>query len=432
MRAVQNEFRLGHDRIIRYNHSFMTFSLFLALKYLKPKRSVTSVVTFVSVLGVVLGVSIIIIVRAVMTGFGDLWREKILDFKPHVTITAGYGASRVIENEQWLCERLEKIPGVKAAAPGVEMRVLIEYNRRVLAPLIIGTDPVRGQRIMKMNNMSSGKFDLTGDSVVIGVDLAISLGVMVGDDLMVYSPMNLVSKDEVYFPERLKVTGIYESGQRDFDSGYIVTSLAVARDLMGMKKGVYSVHLKVDNPQDTTAFQALLGKIKSQFPQYTVRTWQEIDSQLFNALAVEKNMMVILLMFITIVAIFCVMNTLIVLTVEKTDEIGLLKALGFSSWQVMSAFVLHGWIQCLVGTVMGIGVAMLVLENLQRLVIFLGKCGVEVFPKNIYGLAEIPWRVVPSEIAVVAISVIVFCTFASFLPAWRAARMDPVTALRKE
>jgi len=410
----------------------MTFSLFLALKYLKPKRSVTSVVTCVSVLGVILGVSIIIIVRAVMTGFGDLWREKILDFKPHITITGGLGASRLIENEEWLCKKLEEIPGVKATAPGVEMRVLIEYNRRVLAPLIVGTDPKRGQRIMKLDKMASGKFDLEGDSVVIGVDLALSLGIMVGDDLMVYSPMNLVSKDEVYFPERLKVTGIYESGQRDFDAGYIITSLPVARDLMGMKKGVYSIHVKVDNPQDTASFEAICDTIRSQFPQYTVRTWQQIDSQLFNALAVEKNMMVILLMFITVVAIFCVMNTLIVLTVEKTDEIGLLKALGFSSWQVMSAFVLHGWIQCLTGTLLGIGTALLVLNNLQRMVSFLAKCGVEVFPKHIYGLAEIPWRVVPDDIAKVSVAVIVFCTIASFLPAWRAARMDPVTALRKE
>jgi lipoprotein-releasing system permease protein len=137
-------------------------------------------------------------------------------------------------------------------------------------------------------------------------------------------------------------------------------------------------------------------------------------------------------MFITVVAIFCVMNTLIVLTVQKTDEIGLLKALGFSSWQVMAAFVLHGWIQCLAGTVLGIGTAFLILNNLQGLVELLARCGVEVFPKNIYGLAEIPWRVVPGEVAVVAVSVIVFCTVASFLPAWRAARMDPVTALRKE
>lgn len=409
----------------------MPFPLFLALKYLKPKRTVTSVVTLVSVIGVVLGVAIIIIVRAVMTGFGDMWKEKILDFKPHITLVAG-GATRIINDEESLCTRLEQIPGVLAAAPGLEMRVLVEHNRRVIAPMIIGTDPRRGPRIMKLDHLASGQFNLDGDSVVIGIDLALSLGVMVGDELMVYSPMNLVSKDEVYFPERLKVTGIYDSGQRDFDSGFVITSIAVARDLMGMKKGVYSIHLKVKDPQNTTAFSALVQDVKTLFPDYSVKTWQEIDTQLFNALAVEKNMMVILLMFITIVAIFCVMNTLIVLTVQKTDEIGLLKALGFSSWQVMMAFVLHGWIQCLAGTVIGIGTAFAVLKNLQGLVTLLSRFGVEVFPKNVYGLAEIPWRVIPSEITIVAVSVILFCTFASFLPAWRAARMDPVTALRKE
>jgi len=408
----------------------MPFSLFLALKYLKPKRSVTSVVTFVSVVGVVLGVAIIIIVRAVMTGFGDMWREKILDFKPHITVSPGGGG--VIENEQDICNRLEQVPGVLAASPGLEMRVLAEYRRRVIAPLLIGTDPKRAARVMKLDRMAAGEFNLDGDSVVVGVDLAAELGLMVGDDLMVYSPMNLVSKDEVYFPERLKVTGIFDSGQRDFDSGFVITSIAVARDLMGMKKGVYSIHLKVDEPQNMAKFDKIVKDVRMLIPVYTVRTWQEVDSQLFNALAVEKNMMVILLMFITVVAIFCVTNTLIVLTVQKTDEIGLLKAIGFSSRQVMLAFVLHGWIQCLIGTGLGIGAAFLILENLQNLVDFLARLGVEVFPKDIYGLAQIPWRVIPGEVVNVALSVILFCTVASFLPAWRASRMDPVEALRKE
>ena len=407
----------------------MPFSLFLALKYLKPKRSFTSVVTLISIMGVVLGVAIIIIVRAVMTGFGDMWKEKILDFKPHITITPRGG---VIEHEEQVCRRLELIPGVVAASPGLETRVLVEHRRRVVAPLLIGTDPERAKRVLKLDRMVAGSFDVAGDSVVLGVDLAAELGVMVGDDLLVYSPMNVVSKDEVYFPERLTVAGIYDSGQRDFDSGFVITSIAVARDLMGMKSGVYSIHLKVKEPQNTAAFRKIVDDVRMLIPIYQVRTWQEIDSQLFNALAVEKNMMVILLMFITVVAIFCVTNTLIVLTVQKTDEIGLLKALGFSSRQVMAAFVLHGWIQCLVGTVLGIGAAFLILENLQALVDLLARMGVEVFPKDVYGLAQIPWRVIPGEVVDVAVSVILFCTVASFLPAWRAARMDPVVALRKE
>ncbi|MDD4018723.1 MAG: ABC transporter permease [Kiritimatiellae bacterium] len=408
----------------------MPFSLFLALKYLRPKRSFTSVVTLISVIGVVLGVAIIIIVRAVMTGFGDMWKEKILDFKPHITIAPGGGG--VIEKEESVCRRLEMVPGVLAASPGLETRVLVEHRRRVVAPLIIGTDPQRARRVMKLDRMAAGEFNIEGDSAVLGIDLAGELGVMVGDDILVYSPMNLVTKDEVYFPERLTVTGIFDSGQRDFDSGFIITSIAVARDLMGMKSGVYSIHLKVGDPQNTAKFSKVVDDVRAMIPFHTVRTWREIDSQLFNALAVEKNMMVILLMFITVVAIFCVTNTLIVLTVQKTDEIGLLKALGFSSRQVMGAFVLHGWIQCLIGTALGIGAALLILENLHVLVAFLARLGVEVFPKSVYGLAEIPWRVIPGEVVDVAVSVIVFCTVASFLPAWRAARMDPVTALRKE
>lgn len=408
----------------------MPFSLFLALKYLKPKRSVASVVTVISVIGVVLGVAIIIIVRAVMTGFGDMWEQKILDFKPHITLSPS--GNSVIRDEESLCRRMEQIPGVVAAAPGLETRVMVEKNRRVQAPILLGADPQRALKVMRLERMLWGKFDIEGDSVVLGVDLAYSLNVKVGDDLFVYSPMNLVSKDEIYFPERLKVTGIFESGQRDFDSGFVITSLSVARDLMGLKEGVYSVHLRTKEPQNHVLFQRIVNDVRALAGFCRVQTWQEVDSQLFNALAVEKNMMVILLMFITIVAIFCVTNTLIVLTVQKTDEIGLLKALGFSTRQVMGAFVLHGWIQCLAGTLLGIGAAFLVLENLQGLVDCLARFGVEVFPKNVYGLSEIPWRVVPREVVDVAVSVILFCTFASFLPAWRAARKDPVDALRKE
>ncbi len=408
----------------------MPFSLFLALKYLKPKRSVTSAVTLVSILGVVLGVAIIIIVRAVMTGFGDTWREKILDFKPHITV--GIPGVGVIEDEFEICERLEQVPGIIAAAPSIEMQVLVARGNRVLPPMIVGTDPQRADRIMQLGEFVAGSFDVEGDSLVIGVDLARRLAVRVGDDLLVYSPMNLVTQDEVYFPERLTITGIFDTGRADYDGGIMISSLPLVRDLMGMRSGVYTIHLKSDVPQNQSRFNKVVEEVRMLMPGYVVRTWQEIDSQLFSVLAVEKNMMVILLMFITVVAIFCVMNTLLVLTVQKTDEIGLLKALGFSSWQVMGAFVLHGWIQCIAGTGLGIGAAILVLRNLHALVSGLARLGVEVFPKEIYGLSEIPWRIVPGEVVVVGIAVIGFCTIASFLPAWRAARMDPVSALRKE
>ncbi len=410
----------------------MPFALFLALKYLKPKRSFTSAVTVISVLGVVLGVAIVIIVRAVMTGFGDMWREKILAFKPHLTITADSG---LIEDDQALCTRIEGVPGLLTASPSVEMRVLAEHNRRIVAPVVVGVDPERADRLTPklLDSLVAGAYDLTGDNVVLGLDLAAQLDVGVGDSILLYSPMNLVAHDEVYLPEELTVSGIFNLGQRDFDSGFVLTSLAVARDLMGLQRGAYTIHVKTANPEDPVVFGRYAGRLRALLgPGYSVRTWQEIDRDLFAALAVEKNMMVILLMFITVVAIFCVTNTLIVITVQKTDEIGLLKALGFSSQQILWTFVLHGWIQCLIGAAAGIGVAFLVLHNLQHLVDSLAHFGLQVFPKSVYGLDEIPWRVETGEVFEIAVSVILFCTLASIVPAWRAARLDPVQALRRE
>jgi len=142
--------------------------------------------------------------------------------------------------------------------------------------------------------------------------------------------------------------------------------------------------------------------------------------------------MFVLLVFITIVAIFCVTNTLIVVTVQKTNEIGVLKALGFSSRSIMAAFVWHGWIQCLAGCAAGIGAGLLVLHNLHNIVSALTFFDVEVFPKAIYGLSEIPWKTSFGELARIALFVMSFCTLASFLPAYRAARLDPVEALRHE
>ena len=189
----------------------MPFSLFLALKYFRPKRSFTSVITLVSVLGMILGVAIIIIVRAVMTGFGDLWQEKILDFKPHITLTQ-YGGG-VINDEEKVCRQLELIDGVIAAAPSLETRVLVEHKRKILAPIVIGTDAKRAQRVLKVGRMAAGSFDLDGDSAVIGIDMAYELGVRVGDTILVYSPMNLISKDEVYLQHRQRLISSYHKVQ---------------------------------------------------------------------------------------------------------------------------------------------------------------------------------------------------------------------------
>ena len=408
----------------------MPFSLFLALKYLKPKRSVTSVITCVSVLGVLLGVAVVIVVRAVMTGFGDLWEEKILDFKPHASLTS-YRSGSVIEGEDRLVKDLSALPGVIAVTPEIDTRIMLECRGRVSAPVVLGVDPDRFLTAYKIGVPRAGEYDLEGDSIVLGVDLARSLGAWVGDDVTVYSPKTLAARDEIFLPLKWRVTGIFSSGQRDYDSGYCVCSLANARDLMGLEHGVFAVHMKMAEPSNAPVFDALCEKIRALAPNCRVITWREADREIFNALAVEKNMTALLLMLVTIVALFCVMNTLLVLTVQKTSEIGLLKALGFTKPKIMGAFVVHGLVQVTTGVLLGLVVAYAILRNLQNIVDLLARFGVQVFPKSVYGLDSIPYRLVASDVVWVVVIVYVFGLLAALVPAFLAASKNPVEALGK-
>jgi len=218
-----------------------------------------------------------------------------------------------------------------------------------------------------------------------------------------------------------------------FDSDFILVSLPLARDLVGIEKGVYSIHIKTLEPRDEKKFDAVRGQVASidRF-RYRLETWREIDRDLFNALAFEKMLVSLLLGVITIVAIFCVTITLIVTTVQKTGEIGLLKALGFSSAKILLTFVWYSLIQCVVGLALGIAAAFLFLCNLKPIIQFLQKCDIEAFPPGIYGLDKVPWKVTPLEVGMVVLLVLVSSTAFAALFAWRAARLDPVTALRKE
>ena len=407
----------------------MNFPLLLALKYLKPKRSVASVITFVSILGVMLGVAVVIIVRSVMTGFGDIWEEKILDFKPHISLVPRSG--NVIPGEDALAESLRRIPGVTCVTPEIDTRVLLSHRGRVLAPVILGVDGDDFARAYRVGEPRAGTFDLSGDSLVLGATAARTLGVWVGDEVTVYSPKTLVANDEVFLPVKWKVVGIFSCGQHDYDSGYVVASLPNVRDLMGMEHGVFAIHVKTDCPTDPARFDAISSQIADAAPTLRQISWREADREIFSALAVEKNMTALLLSLISLVAVFCVMNTLLVLTVQKTPEIGLLKALGFSRGQIMKVFIVHGMIQCGLGIVLGLLASWAVLSNLQNIVEWLARMGLEVFPASVYGLAAIPHRLIVSDIFWVVGLVFVFGLLASFLPALCASLKDPVRALNQ-
>ena len=210
--------------------------------------------------------------------------------------------------------------------------------------------------------------------------------------------------------------------------------MEAARELCGLEHGVHALRVMTHDPYQARAVAERIAlRLERDYPGLQCRTWMELNRQLFDALRVEKHMMFFLLIFIVLVAAFGLTNTLIVEVVQKTKEIGLLKALGFSSGAIMSVFFWQGWIQGLVGTGLGIGLGLLVLRF--RNAIMRGLAGIfsiELFPKELYHLSEIPARVTLVDVGTVAVLSLIICTLAGFIPAWRAAKLDPARALRYE
>ena len=407
----------------------LPFSLFLALKYLKPKRTFLSVVTVLSVTGVLVGVAVLIIVLSVMTGFDEMWRNKILDFNAHLTVAVRDGLEG---EEDGLCDAIESVPGVTGAAPFLQSLVFIQKpNGQVETPMIRGIDPAREAKVSRIpQSLVAGEFSVSDGSVVIGRDLAERLGVGVGDSMTVYSPATFLAEDEIRLPTEMKVAGIFEIGMWEFDMGYVVASLWEARDFCG-GAGLEAIQVMTEDPY---AAGAVANELESRLgPGVRVSTWMEQNQQLFAALRVEKNMMFFLLIFITIVAAFGITNTLITVTVQKTREIGLLRSLGFSAGGIMRVFFWQGWIEGVLGTTLGIAAGLGVLKYRNNLLHFLNdRCGMQLLPEELYHLAELPSHTLPGDVALVAVSVLAICTLAAVIPAWQAAKLDPVGALRYE
>lgn len=406
----------------------LPFSLFLAFKYMRPKRTFQSIITIISVLGVLLGVAVLVVVLSVMSGFDDMWRDKILSFNAHITVT-GYD---VIEDADELIDAIEKTPGVSGAAPMVQGLVFLQKGERVYSPVARGIDPERERKISRIpEHMVKGEFDVSDDNMVMGRDLALQMGVTVGDKVLAYSPQSFSASDEVYLPEEFTISGLYNLGMWEFDVGFVLTSLDKARDLYKMERGVHSIQVMTDDPFHA---EEVKKRLQEELPPaYHMVTWMEQNRQLFAALRVEKNMMFFLLIIITIVAAFGITNTLITVAVQKTREIGLLKALGFGNRSVMGVFIWQGAIEGALGTLLGVGAGLLLLRfrnNLLDLLSF--RFNMELFPKELYHLSRIPATISASDILIVAGSVMVICTLAGVIPAYRAARLDPVQALRHE
>lgn len=407
----------------------LPFSLFLAFKYLKPKRSFISAVTVISMLGVTIGVAVLIVVLSVMTGFDEVWRDKILGFNAHISVAQQGG---LVVNPDRVLQTALQLEGVKGAAPSLEGLVLMQIDDRVHTPILRGVDPAYEATVSQVpGHIIAGEFAVDGGRIVVGSDLANRLNIWVGDKVTVYSPQSFIAEDEIRLPEELIVAGIFNVGMYEYDIGFAFTSLETARSLYDVEQGVHSVQVMLDNPMMAAVTAMALHEALG--PGYFPRTWMEMHSQIFAALHVEKNMMFFLLAFVALVAAFSITNTLITLTVQKTREIGLLKSLGFGNGGITGIFFWMGLVQGVVGNALGVGLALLVLKYRNELLMFMSsEFNLELLPPELYQLSKLPAHTTGSDVAIVCGLVLVFCTIAGFVPAMRAARMEPVDALRYE
>lgn len=425
-----------------------SFSLFLAMRYLKPKRTFLSIITLISILGVTLGIMVLILVISVMTGFEQELRRKVIGFDPHVVVTSG----GVLEDWENTAATVKQDPDVVAVAPFVLGPVIAQYQNRRLAPKIRGVDPEQERGVVDISPfIIEGEYDLEGSKTIVGSELARELGVTVGETLTIFSPGNfqeilseidrlektggkpedISSLKQLILPTELEVTGIFESGRYLYDSEFLIVPLHIGQELYNLGPAAHGLAVKTKDPY-------LADKVRNDLnsrldsPAYSM-SWMDMNKQIFDAIRMERQVMFFILMFIILVAAFGIMNTLITVTVQKTREIGVMKALGARTNQIVGVFLAQGMVVGVFGTLIGLGLGISLTQYRNEANHFLSRAlGVEVFPASVYQFSEIPAEIVASDVAIICLSAFVICSVAALIPAWFAAKLDPVKALRHE
>jgi len=425
--------------------SRLPFELFLALRYLRPKRTFVSVITLISVVGVMLGVAVLIIVISVMSGFDKQLRDKILGFNAHLKIVR---PGSTLADYPALIKIISSNRNVIGAAPAVLNQALVQNQPdfgepRTAAPWVRGIDPKYETNITMLHtSIVSGTFDLDGRTVLLGTELAGQLGVRVGEHIAIFSPTNLQkmateiqsgkSKDsEVRLGADFTVSGIFDVGFYEYNANVLITSVDNAQDLFVRGENVDALLVMIKDPMNAVPVAREIQKVLG--PAYRIGLWTQESSGLLDALVVEKNVMFYLLFFIMIVAAFGIMNSLITFVVQKTREIGMLKALGGTRGQVLWLFLSQSLTVGVAGVVTGFGLGMLALHYRNEFLHFMNRLtGFELFPAKIYYFTDLPAIIIPRDIILICGSALVICILAGLVPAWTAARLEPVEALRHE
>jgi len=420
------------------------FEAFLALRYLRPRRTFVSVITVISVIGVLLGVAVLIVVIAVMSGFDQQWRTRILGFNSHLKV---YNADlSAMTNYPVLLREITNNPEVVGAAPFIVGEVVIQGERSAedtncAAGILDGIDPAgEGKVSVLPTNIVRGKFEVEDKGLLVGTDLAYYMRLEVGDRVALYSGVSLKklahaarhTNEDVPLPTDFTVRGIFDVGFPAYNRTHVEASLEDAARVLDMQEeSVTGIKVKLrDEFQVDSVAAAMQGAVTE--PVRPV-TWREEAPDIFNALAVEKNMMFILLFFIMIVAAFGIVSSQITFVVQKTREIGILKALGASNGQVLWLFLSQSVVVGILGVGLGFGLASLALHYRNEFLHFMREVThTQLLPADIYQVYELPYSIETGDILLICGTAFCACILAGLFPAWKASRLQPVEALRHE
>lgn len=408
----------------------MPWYIYLALKQLFPTGRFPFF-TLISLGGVAIGVLVMVVATSVMGGFGHNIRELTVNTQGDVQVRA----DGVIADAAALQADLAKIPGVVATTPFAEGPVAVMFHRKPQFPMMQGIDVDRVRSVIPIDRyIQSGSLaDLDDDSVILGVQLANLLGAHVGDKVEIYSPLGFekAKSDEILLPRELRVVGYFEFGHQALDSSIALVTLRTMQDLYGLGRTVHGINLKIAPDLDADAEAA---RINLALPRAVhARSWLDINQDFLFVLQFERNMIFFLLTFIIVVAAFSVTSSLLISVIRKTREIGLLGALGAKPRQVAACFCFQGFFIGVAGTIIGLAGGWGVIHIRDDIVrVFTQLTQSEAALVRFYQFSHLPAHFDPDYLLAIIGCTIVISTLAGLLPAWRAAKLKPVEALRSE
>ena len=423
----------------------MSFEFFVGLRYLRARRkqAFISLITFISVAGVMLGVMAMMVVLAVMTGFGQEIKSKILGANAHIRVMSRDGK---LDQHEEVMAGIEDVEGVKASAPFIYSQIMLRRGSSVSGAILRGIDPSRAGQVVDIEK-SVKETDLQAltrvprvpDShagsteggkalpgIILGKELSHLLAAYPEDEVYVVSPFGgslTPIGGRIPHMKKFKVVGLFDSGMYDYDTSFAYVSIESAQQILRLGPSVHGVEVKVDDIYSVDQISKSI--VKRLGTGYWTQDWMQMNKNFFSALKLEKTVMFIILVLIILVAAFNIISTLIMMVMEKNKDIAILKSMGATSKSIMKIFMLDGLVIGVVGTILGIMGGSVLCFLLKRYEFV-------KLPSDVYYISTLPVRVQVVDVALIALSAIAISFLATLYPSYQASRLDPAAAIRYE